>query len=264
MTTCIRVDRDDEGRPRVALRGDHLAARLLQRDAMGIRIALVATVALLLAEDDVRIEIEIAADVSVEIVETAATVAYDMRGRSARWQVDACVAAGATLTWLGLPFVISHGADVERVSVLTVADSAVVLLRDTVVLGRHGQQGGDLTMGSTVLRPNGRPLLRERLDLDRPRRQDPVVLGQARVIDTLTVIGARLPATYVQGAEVLELAAGGGVVRVLCDELHRSGLDRTADAVSKCLGIGRCDDAMTGLESRPRAVVHASTSARIV
>ena len=48
-----------------------------------VRVALIAASALLLAGDHVRIEVVVAGTVRLEIVETAGTVAYAMRGGSA-------------------------------------------------------------------------------------------------------------------------------------------------------------------------------------
>ena len=225
MITRIRVDRDDAGRPRVVARSAELAPRMLEHGRDRVRIALVATVALLLAGDDVTIEVDVAADVHVEIVETAAIVAYDMRGGSARWQVAARVVDGGTLVWNGLPIIVSDGADVERRTELELAPHAVARLRETVVLGRSGQRGGRLRLVTDVRRPDGGPVLCEHLTLGGDTLgadPDPVVLGAARVLDTVTILGARLPLD--DRADVLQLAEPGTQVRYLGTHLHESPL----------------------------------------
>ena len=73
---------------------------------------------------------------SLEIVEPGGTVAYAMRGRSARWDVTVEVDAGGTLVWHGEPFVVAEGADVTRTTSVELAAGASVSLRETLVLGR--------------------------------------------------------------------------------------------------------------------------------
>ena len=65
------------------LRAGPLAVRRLpSADRGSVRVALVAAGALLLAGDEVRVEVVVDGPVTVEVVETAGTVAYDMRGGS--------------------------------------------------------------------------------------------------------------------------------------------------------------------------------------
>ena len=83
---------------------------LRSRSPGDVRLALVATQALLLAGDHVRIEVVVHGPVQLDLVETAGTVAYDMRGGSASWEVDVVLRNGARLTWDGEPFVVAAGA----------------------------------------------------------------------------------------------------------------------------------------------------------
>ena len=232
MITRICVARDATGRLRADLRAGELSPRLLDRGPDVARVALVATVALLLAGDDVVVEVRVGPGVHLEIVETSGTVAYDMRGGCASWRVDARVAAGATLTWAGLPLVVSAGAAVTRRTSVVLAAGARALLRETVVLGRTGEVGGDLLLSTDVRRDDGRPVLREELDLGREHRQAAALLGGARCLDQLTVLGQRAD---LEGPEVLQLAEPGTVVRTLADDLHRSELDATATRLRQWL-----------------------------
>ena len=111
--------------------------------------------------------------VTVEIVETAGTVAYDMRGGSARWDVDLVLSGGARVAWHGEPFVVSSGADVDRRTTASVAADCVLALRETLVFGRSGQTGGTLRT-------------RTRIDLRRragARRGPRPVAGRPRMLD---------------------------------------------------------------------------------
>jgi urease accessory protein len=218
-TTTIEVSRSRGGGIRCGLGTGALAPRLVHRTDDKVRIALVATIALLLSGDDVRIDVRVGPGVSAEIVETGGTVAYDMRGGAASWQVRGAVSPGSTLVWSGLPLVVSGGADVERRTDVELDGDAVALLRETVVLGRTGELGGDLRSSTTVTQ-DGRPVLREYVDLGLEHRQDFAVLGPHRCLDTLTLLGRRLD----DGPDVLQLAAEGSIVRSVTTHLHESTL----------------------------------------
>jgi urease accessory protein len=217
MPTRIEVTPDG-----VRFRQEQIAARPLRSGVPGlVRVALVATQALLLAGDRVRIEVDVRGPVAVELVETAGTVAYDMRGGSASWEVDVRLDGGARLTWLGEPFVVAAGASVTRSTTLDLAEGAVATLRESLVLGRTGESGGALSVRTRATYA-GAPLLVEDLDLTPEARSGPAVLGGRRCLDSITRLGDRLP----EGPGVLQLAGPGSVARWIGDEQHRSGMDR--------------------------------------
>jgi len=203
----------------VRLSSGLLAARRLRSGAGPVRIALVATQAMLLAGDQVRIAISVAGPVSLEVVETAGTVAYDMRGGSASWDVDVTLTDGARLTWLGEPFVVAAGARVARSTTLTLEAGCSLTMRESLVLGRTGEVGGSLAV-STRASYEGAPLLVEDLDLAPAARSVPAVLGPHRCLDTITTLGHRLA----DACGVLQLAGPGSVSRWLGDAQHRSSL----------------------------------------
>jgi urease accessory protein len=224
----------DAGRVRCDLRPGALSPRVLSTGPGVARVALVATRALLLGGDRVRVEVHVGEGVELELVEVSGTVAYAGRGRSASWDVDVRVDAGGLLVWDALPFVVADGADVERTTRVSLADGGargaggVALLRETLVLGRTGESGGRLrsrtcvelsasldtrvprgaaTTGESAA-PDGSvstwqsdPARREGVrelfveDLDlRDDRVLPGVLGTARVVDSVLCLGARPPA----------------------------------------------------------------------
>jgi urease accessory protein len=221
VTTRIELV-GERGRPRCLLRGGLLVPRRLpDRDGV-VRVALVASTALLLAGDEVRVEVVVGPGLALDVVETAGTVAYAMRGGAARWQVAVHVAGGARLTWAGLPFVVADGSVVDRSTVVDLGDGAVAVLRESLVLGRSGEPGGRLVSSTRVVL-GGRPLLVESLVLDPDTRRDPVVLAGARCLDSVSVLGARLP----DGPDVLQLDGTASIARRLTDDLHLSTLEET-------------------------------------
>ncbi len=62
--------------------------------------------------------------------------------------------------------------------------------------------------------------------LDPAAREDPAVLAGARCLDSVTVLGRRLP----EDDGVLQLDGPGSVARRLVDQLHESTLGPTHEA----------------------------------
>ncbi|MBN0041888.1 urease accessory protein UreD [Cellulosimicrobium cellulans] len=224
----------EAGRVRCDLRPGALSPRVLSTGPGTARVALVATRALLLGGDRVRVEVRAGEGVELELVEVSGTVAYAGRGRSASWDVDVRVDAGGLLVWDALPFVVADGADVERSTRVSLADGGarhergVALLRETLVLGRSGEVGGrlrsrtrvDLSAPGAARTPRGVGGTGEsaapdgsgpawRSDPARPEhvrelfaedldldadRTLPGILGDARVVDSVLCLGARPPA----------------------------------------------------------------------
>jgi urease accessory protein len=173
--------------------GGLLRPRALAEHDRALRVALVQTAACLLAGDQDELDIRVGPGAALELVEPAATVAHHGRdGRGARWSARVTVEAGATLRWLGAPFIVAAGATVERSLRVDVADGGAALLRDLLVLGRATEAPGAYA-GHTELRHAGRPLLVEALDTsDRALLRSPAVLGDAKVLDTIALVG-RVP-----------------------------------------------------------------------
>ena len=173
----------------------------------------------MLAGDQVRIEVVVSGPVRVEIVETAGTVAYGMRGASARWDVDIRLTDGASLRWYGEPFVVSADAAVTRSTVVRMENGCTAELRESLVLGRHGEVGGALqTMTRAWI--GDELTLAEDLDLSPDARDGWAVMHTARCLDTVTSLGFRLP----DDARTLQLEGCGSIARRLVPEQHESDL----------------------------------------
>lgn len=203
--------------------GPLAARRLRTGDPRTIRVALVATQALLLTGDHVRIEIDVRGDITLQIVEIAGTVAYDMRGGSARWDAQVRLADGARLVWLGEPFVVATGAEVVRSTTLDLERGTSATLRESLVIGRSGEEGGSLVVSMRVTY-DGQPLLVEDLDLSPIARTGLAVLGQGRCLDSLTRLGDRLP----DQPGILQLAGPGSILRWIGSAMHESTIRPSA------------------------------------
>jgi urease accessory protein len=190
------------------------------------RVALIAASALLLGGDAVSVRIEVGAGAHLEIVEVAGTVAYP--GPPSRWEVDLTVGPGASLLYRGLPFVVSTGADVVRRFDADMVDGASrLLLRETLVLGRHGEAGGRV-VSDTRVRVGGREVLIERQALSAESRLQPGVLAGCRVLDTVLDVGGPPTRAPRPAASLLLPAAAGVLHRWLGQEAAESPLDPLA------------------------------------
>jgi len=187
MPTLIRTEAD--------VRSSHLRAFRLDET----RVALVPEQAVLLAGDHVEVHVRVGAGRVLELVEPGGSVAYAMRGSSARWDVRIEVEDGGSLVWHGQPFVVAEGADVSRRLSIELGTTARVVLHETLVLGRSGEEPGTLVCRTDVQR-NGVPVLIEELDAF-------VGLGLHRVVDQVLCLGS--------GCD------GDGLVLESGDRLHR-------------------------------------------
>ncbi|WP_133798633.1 urease accessory protein UreD [Kribbella caucasensis] len=218
MRTRIEVVADPV-RDRCLLTTGLLSPRRLPAPDGVVRVALVAAGALLLAGDQVRIEVVARGNVRVEIVELAGTVAYAMRGGSARWDVDVELSDGASLSWHGEPFVVAEGAEVDRSTSIRLGAGSRAALRESLVLGRHGEAGGALRT-TTRVALGDEELLVEHLDLSPGRRSGWAILGDSRCLDAVTTLGFRLP----EAEQTLQLEGAGSIARRLVAAQHTSDL----------------------------------------
>lgn len=181
--------------PRVTVGGGLLRASQIYGPPDRVRLALIATTALLLGGDAIDLRVTVGEGIGLELREVAGTVAYSGRGRPAGWRTSIWLQAEARLVWAGEPFVVADGADVERFLGLDLAPGATALVRETLVLGRHGEVGGRLH-NRTLVRRDGREVLVEDLLLDEHRRA-PGRLGQARVLDS--ILALEIPRSSIGG-----------------------------------------------------------------
>lgn len=187
--------------------------------------------------DRLDLRIEIGPGATLRLCTVAASVALPGSDRAESWlTVRASVASGGVLEYLPEPMVVADGArhttDIEAL----LASGAGLVLRDEIVLGRHGERGGACR---TRLRADydGRPLLRHEVMAD---GADEVSLGPAmldghRAYGTVLRAGTRANAGRPgarprDDAAVMPLAGPGVLISALA---HDSlGLRRLLDHVA--------------------------------
>jgi urease accessory protein len=103
------------------------------------------------------------------------------------------VGAGGRFEYLPEPVVVSAGARHATIIAVTLAEGASLLLRDELLLGRHGEDGG---AARTVLRVDyaGRALLRQSLEVSGADQASlgPAVLAGHRAVGTLLCVSPTL------------------------------------------------------------------------
>lgn len=222
-STRIEVSSGVE-RARVVLGAGAVVPRLVERGPSSARIALVAGGALLLGGDEVSIEVDVGDGCTLDLEEIGGTVAYRADGRPSTWTVTVRVGRDASLAWAGLPFVVSDGAAVVRRMDVRLTGGGVALLRETLVLGRSGERGGWIDTTLAAGDDDG-PILHERLVVEGGAPMVGV-LGEHRVLDTVSALGFRPPPIGPAGT-VLDLDEPGAVSRFLGADTHASPLDQT-------------------------------------
>lgn len=183
------------------------------------RVYLVPDGALLLAGDEILLDVTVGSGVRLELVEPTGTVAYDMRGDRASWDVSLRLAEQSSLVWAGEPFVVADGARVTRTTDVQLGPGARLAVRETLVLGRHQERSGLLTQTWTARDAGGAELLVEHLQLD-DTAQRPGILGGNRVLGSVIALGIELPPEVCPEGR-MDLEVGGTVWRRLAAEAHR-------------------------------------------
>jgi urease accessory protein len=167
---------------------------LVESFAPDATVVLVQSAACLVSGDDIRIEVEVGAGAQLELLELGATIAHHVRGGcGCRLAIKATLEHGARLVWAAAPLISARGSNLERTVAADLAADAIALLRDTTVFGRTDESGG--VLDSTVRATHGgSALLHEWLSTaDDTLAGSPVVLGRARLLDSLLLLGTRDP-----------------------------------------------------------------------
>jgi urease accessory protein len=189
-----------------------LAARAVHAPDGWTRVVLVQTTAGPLAGDRIELHVEVDAGARLELTASAATLAYPAT-EGAKIAVRCRVGEGGRLAWLGQPLILAAGCELAASLDVEIESGAAAVLRETIVLGRHGETAGRYR-GSIRCDLAGRPLLRDTVAVDgADKTAAPVALGGARAFSTLAALGVR-PADEPAPGE-LDLHGVGRLLRLL-------------------------------------------------
>jgi urease accessory protein len=142
--------------------------------------------------DELSLEIAVGSGAFLRMRTAAASIALPgLDGAESVLRVTASVAAGGRLEYLPEPVVVSKAARHATLVSVTLAAGASLVLRDELLLGRHGESGG---AARTVLRVDyaGQPLLRHSVEVSGsdPVASGPAVLSGRRAVGALLLAGA--------------------------------------------------------------------------
>jgi len=163
------------------------------RARTGVTVHLVGGAAGPLRGDDLRLDIEVGPHARLDIRSVAATLL--LPGRPAppsRLVVHAEVGEGATLCWTPEPTIAAARCDHHAVTEVTVAEGGVLLWREDLVCGRHGEPSGVIRTETTI-RYAGRTLYRHDLMLGAGAWDGAAVLGENRALGAAILAGSALP-----------------------------------------------------------------------
>ena len=177
-----------------------------------------------LGGDSLTLRIAVGAGAFLRVRTAAASIALPgLDGLESVLRVSATVGEGGRLEYLPEPTVVTAGARHATLVSVTLAAGASLLLRDEVLLGRHGESGGT---ARSVLQVSyaGLPLLRHSLSVSGTDQGSlgPAVLAGHRAVGTLLSVNesdvAERPARATPEVAVMPLAGPGTLVTALAHD----------------------------------------------
>lgn len=140
--------------------------------------------------DQLSLDVEVGSGCALVVRSVAATVALPgPHDEPSRLDVTVRVGAGATLAWWPGPLIAAARCHHEVVTRVDLEAGARLLVREELVLGRHGEEPGSIDQRLRVCL-EGRPLHDQRLRVGpgAPGWDGPAVTGGRRAIGTLVVV----------------------------------------------------------------------------
>jgi urease accessory protein len=183
----------------------------------GPTLLIVGSAAGLLEGDSVEVRVVLEPDSSLVVRTVAATLAHTCRsGGETVLDVDVDAGAGARLAWLPEPLVAHAGCRHRSTARLDLEAGAAAVWAESVALGRHGEEAGDVETRLDV-DLGGRPLLRDGLRTGPTARcaNGPAVLDSARHAGTVALLGLGAGCEDERDGSVMALAGPGAVARAL-------------------------------------------------
>jgi urease accessory protein len=218
------AERGPDGRLRLPVQRSQ-APLILRRTADAVY--LVSGAAGPLGGDVLELRIDVRAGATLRLRTVAAAVALPGRyGHESLLTVTATVGPGARLEYLPEPTVAANGARHRTDVSADLAEDATLVLRDEILLGRHGERGGACRTRLAVDRA-GRPLLRHELDVSGsdPASVGPAVLAGHRAAGTLLTVDPGVTGVAAGSSEavdpwvaVMPLARPGVLITALADD----------------------------------------------
>lgn len=182
--------------------------------------------------DQLSLDVSVAPGCALRVCSAAATIAHPGPHADAiSWAVSARIGADSELRWHPLPTVVAAGARYHSSFRAEVAPDGVLVAREEIALGRHGEPGGEYR-GTLAVTVGGHPLVVHTTVLDGADRDlsGPAGSGGHRIVGSMLVATATpAPAELPTGEliadadvqwSVLPLDGPGYLVLALGDSAH--------------------------------------------
>jgi urease accessory protein len=223
----IGVDRAADGHTTVReLRSESPTRLIPRRSAVpsrngSVTVRMVASAAGPLGGDHLNLRIRVGTGAHLRLVGTGATLALPGPNEEpSRSTVHIEIEPDGVLEYLPDETIVCAGADHHTELRADLAQGSHLRCRETMILGRHAEEPGQLTTTTHIVRA-GTPILRQNLDLTHPRlRASTAHLAGAKVLATELLIGDEDPPTASTGPwwSLIPLAAGGTLATALADD----------------------------------------------
>lgn len=171
-----------------------IGLRVLRPDGDRARVAIVHTSAMLVAGDDLHLDVRVGPGASCELSEISACVAHPTDSRARIEQhLAAHVGDAGTLLLCERELVLAAASRLNRSTRIELTGTARVAHRETLVLGRYDEAPGAAVVRTRVER-DGLPVFDDTLDTrDAATLRSPAVLGASRAVGTFGLWGISAP-----------------------------------------------------------------------
>ncbi len=184
--TRLRSDAPIVLRPTIATGGFPLPSWLSNAAPSCVSVA--AGAAGPLGGDDLGLTIQVEAGAALIVRTVGATLVLpDMGRRASRSVVTVHVADGGLLAWLPGPLIAARGCNHHAVMQVELDAGARLLVRDEIILGRHGEQAGAFGLRLRVCR-EGRPLYDQELSTRQAGSSGPAVMAGRKAVGSVLVV----------------------------------------------------------------------------
>jgi urease accessory protein len=203
-------------------------------DGQMCALCLVGSAAGPLAGDDYALELDVADDAQASLTATGASIAQGRDWLPSSLRMRATIGSNAVLVAEPGALIVCEGSRVDSFVSLELTRTSRVEWHETVVLGRTGDTRSGAATVSWDVRRDGRPLLRQRVDLTDPELSRWMLSGH-RVLSSVLLAGPDVQARTVVASRtaVAQLIDEHAVlVNVLADD--------GADATSQVADLLTC------------------------
>jgi urease accessory protein len=178
--------------------------------------------------DRISLELDVAPGTELTIRSAAASMAWPGTSPVAsQFTIRASIGAGGCLNWFPEPIVPIAGSLHRVTAEIELATGGAVAWREEIMLGRHGEDCGELSSRLEIT-STGRPLLRQEVVVGAAAHASPAVLAGNKATGSLTVFAPEL--AHLDPEFSLQTAGQGGEMAVL--ELETGGRQIVASAAS--------------------------------